>query len=388
MAAKTKTDTADKKPKAEKKPPHPLPSFFSYERSLTPTSGYFFGVNAAGEEIPVRVEEETLTGSMSAYSNGLTNEFASLPETEDKKKDPGQANVKRTDTARVPAGCDRLRVRFSVTVHAKSLTAQSSSDAVFRAKVDDFAKTFAELGGYRDLAARYLWTIASGRVLWRNTASLEDPIAVVKVGDASFKFDCHAIDEENFPGIDGLKEMDGQDVSALIDVIADALSVKSRRVTRLWVEVTGKLPEGHDIYPSQDFVEKETRKDSKEKARTLASEWVVRDGVKCRQAIFHPQKIGNALRTIDEWHGVDGIGPIAVEPFGFVKHMQAALRLPKGRTGMSLYEMLRDNETILADMKANGISDRARFLAACLVRGGVYSGPGAEKEKPKTEEAA
>ena len=97
---------------------------------------------------------------------------------------------------------------------------------------------------------------------------------------------------------------------------------------------------------------------------------------------MHSQKIGNALRTIDTWYpGCDdftnGIGPIAIEPYGAVTNLGKAFRNPRDKAD---FYTLFDNFAFggkLAD------KNQEHYVMAVLVRGGVFGQSGKEGKEGK-----
>ncbi len=79
------------------------------------------------------------------------------------------------------------------------------------------------------------------------------------------------------------------------------------------------------------------------------------------------QKIGNAIRTIDNWYSdAAETGPIAVEPYGAVTTQGKAYRQPKAKT--DFYSLL-DNWMIKNDVPP---SEQQHYVMAVLIRGGVF----------------
>jgi CRISPR-associated protein Csy3 len=77
--------------------------------------------------------------------------------------------------------------------------------------------------------------------------------------------------------------------------------------------------------------------------------------------------VGNALRTIDTWYeDEEGLGPIAVEPYGSVTSQGKAYRQPKKK--MDFYSLL-DN-WVLRDQPPS--DQQKHFVMAILIRGGVF----------------
>ena len=96
----------------------------------------------------------------------------------------------------------------------------------------------------------------------------------------------------------------------------------------LLLEVTAfaKVGEGQHIFPSQEFVDKPPKG---QKSKYLYQ-------IKTNQGMcagIHSEKIGNAIRTIDDWYTVENSdsikAPIAVEPYGSVPNRGQAYRISK-----------------------------------------------------------
>ena len=84
---------------------------------------------------------------------------------------------------------------------------------------------------------------------------------------------------------------------------------------------------------------------------------------------IHSEKIGNAIRTIDNWYTIENIesvkAPIAVEPYGSVPNRGQAYRISKTDFYTLLINWL-ENEDISEDDQ--------HFVVANLIRGGVFGG--------------
>ncbi len=149
------------------------------------------------------------------------------------------------------------------------------------------------------------------------------------------------------PGLEALSRAIAEGLGgngyALLDVVAFA-----------------RVGAGQEVYPSQELIlDKGDKKGGKSKTLYTVGE----------VAGIHSQKIGNALRTIDTWYPDDegnGLGPIAVEPYGSVTSQGKAYRQPKHKA--DFYSLL-DN-WVLHD-KAPALDDQ-HFVIATLVRGGVF----------------
>jgi len=80
---------------------------------------------------------------------------------------------------------------------------------------------------------------------------------------------------------------------------------------------------------------------------------------------MHSQKVGNAIRTIDDWYSEEAERPIAVEAYGAVTNLGTAYRKP----------VLKNDFYTLFDRFALGESlaeNEEHYVMAMLVRGGVF----------------
>jgi CRISPR-associated protein Csy3 len=359
-----------------------IPKFLNYNRSISVSTGYFHGRRADGTLVPVEVTQTTKRGSTSSMSNGLTNAFEPIPASEEDQKDIRQSNVMTVDEAFLPGDCRTLVITYGFTVLPKALAPSACGSIGFRSAMGRFAEVFSQKGGFRDLAGRYLWNVANGRTIWRNDA-LENLRAEITCRGVTVVFDCHDIAIDAYPGEDAMPE----GFSKLVDMFGEALGTKSRRPTIFSVELSGDTNPGTEVYPSQEFVREEMRdKSPHPNKRQLSYEWSRFGERNIRHATLHSQKIGNAIRTIDQWHDhVEEYGTTAVEPFGFVQSRMSAVRAPDTDAGKSFYEIVRDVDSLTARIEKGPIDDDARYVGAVLVRGGVFS---SGKTKPKTKNGA
>jgi CRISPR-associated protein Csy3 len=151
-----------------------------------------------------------------------------------------------------------------------------------------------------------------------------------------------------------------KDLAALADLVARGLGDKGHVLLR--VTAHARLGAAQEVYPSQELI---LDKGTGKKSKTLYHV----QGI----AGIHSQKLGNALRTIDDWHReVAEIGPIAVEPYGSVTTFGKACRKPADKE--DFYNLL--DAWILKD-KAPSL-EQQHFVMATLVRGGVFGDAGKE----------
>ncbi|MDW9478892.1 type I-F CRISPR-associated protein Csy3 [Sinorhizobium meliloti] len=362
-----------------KKEKQSLPSFLNFNRSISPSEGLIYGVrrqNAADGtqetvdvKIPVEVISRGVRGSISSYSNVYKGEKVESSENIAKQLDPKQANLQQVEVAYMPVGTERIAVEFSLVIQSNSLVPSGCNDTGFYDKVKALTDAYSQAGGYHHLAARYLWNVINGRTLWRNRFA-SDKKAKVECAGEVYHFN---VDNVNLNRFDASEMPEG--FETLAHKVGEALAGRTAPIF-LTVEISGYVPKGAEVYPSQEFLP-DAAKRSKDYGKVLSHVDVEFDGRKVRQATLHSQKIGNAIRVIDEWHGqIDEYGVTAIEAYGYVQSRNNAVRLPGDSA--DIYKMLKEieahTETVKSSADAACIPGDIHYMIAMLVRGGVFSG--------------
>ncbi|MDD1606539.1 MAG: type I-F CRISPR-associated protein Csy3, partial [Methylococcaceae bacterium] len=325
-----------------------LPTLLSFTRSIVPSNGVFYYVKD-GKQYPILITEQTVRGTISNYSNvySKTGEQDKADNIE-KKLNPENANIQTIDICYLPPDIDSYHLDFSVSFLNKSLSPDSCNDSEFAQKIEAITKTYAENNGYLCLAKTYLTNLINGRWLWRNRYASDKQITLTLTDNQEYVFAVK----------DYAPQLDSQQQKAFDDIaqkIADAFTGASEPF-RLNVSATGKIGNGQEVYPSQEFIEGK-------KGKFLAYNKIDQG----KQAMMHSQKIGNAIRTIDTWYpNYDG-QPLAIEPYGVMQQRAKAFRLPNTKT--DLYSYLQN----LADLqdslnKANEPDTKLHYVIACLIR--------------------
>jgi len=345
-----------------------LPSFLNYNRSISPSEGLLYGVTSQGEYVPVEVIKRGIRGAISSYSNVYKGEKAESSENIAKQLDPKNANLQQIEVAFLPHTAERLALQFSVVVQNNSVAPSGCNDPEFYNKLTTLTSRYAEIGGYEFLGERYAWNLINGRTLWRNRFATEKQVKIELSTGEKFTFNVDNMRLDKFE-----REAMPQDFEVVAARIGAALAGGDPLF--LSVEVSGKMPAGAEVFPSQEFLPE--AKTSKDKGKVLSSIDV--NGV--RQATMHSQKIGNAIRVIDEWHGqMDEYGTTAVEAFGYVQSRTDAVRVPD--KSKDIYVLLKEIDSVIETLngadKASSIDGDVHYMIAMLVRGGVFSG---EKKK-------
>lgn len=351
-----------------KKVKQSLPSFLNFNRSISPSEGLMYGVKG-DTRIPVEVLTRGVRGSISNYSGVYKNEKVESSENIAKQLDPKNANLQQIQVAFLPVGADRISVDFSLVVQANSLVPTGCNDAEFYDKIKALTTAYADLGGYDHLAARYLWNVINGRTLWRNRFASEKK-ATLEINGEVHEFNVDNIDLNVFK----MSEMPAG-FEAIAAKVGAALAGRSGPLF-INVEISGYMPKGAEVYPSQEFLP-DSFKRSKQDGKVLSKIGITYEGRAIEQATLHSQKIGNAIRVIDEWHGqVDEYGVTAIEAYGYVQSRNNAVRLPGDAP--DIYKMFMELDERIEEVKAakdiDAIKGDVHYMVAMLIRGGVFSG--------------
>lgn len=351
-----------------------LPSFLNFNRSISPSEGLMFGISAETKaETPVEVISRGIRGTISNYSNIYKKDKAESAENIDKQlKDPKNANLQEIQVAYLPLGADRLAVRFSLVVQANSLAPSGCNSADFYGVFAKAAARYAEIGGYEFLAERYIWNLINGRTLWRNRFS-RNKVAKITLGEGQeFVFNTDNMRLDRFE-----RTAMPEGFDKLVAEFGGALSGK-RDPLFIEVEVSGEMPSGAEVFPSQEFLPE--AKQSKDAGKVLSAVEIEHEGRRIRQGTMHSQKIGNALRWIDEWHGqTDEFGATPIEVYGYIQSRTDALRVPSRKdSAPDLFAMLKDLEAVSVKLdaakSAAELDGNIHYMMAVIIRGGVFSG--------------
>lgn len=354
-----------------------LPSFLNFNRSISPSEGLMFGISSDSDvSTPVEVVSRGIRGTISNYANIYKKDKAESAANIDKQlKDPKNANLQEVQVAFLPLEATRLALRFSLVVQANSLAPSGCNAADFYDEFTKAAARYAELGGYEYLAERYVWNVINGRVLWRNRFS-QNKIAKISIGtNEEFVFNTDNMRLDRYE-----RDAMPENFDKLVAEVGGALSGK-RGPLFVTVEVSGEMPAGAEVYPSQEFLPE--AKQAKDSGKVLSAIEIEHNGRRLRQGTMHSQKIGNAIRCIDEWHGqTDEFGATAIEVYGYIQSRTDALRVPTRPDGTKgapdLFVMLKDLEAVNAKLEAaksaSEIDGNIHYMMAVIIRGGVFSG--------------
>lgn len=301
----------------------------------------------------VKVEEIRARGTISnRMDEKILNDETKLEQKiEEETKKP---NPLLYDKASLPFDNDTLKVSFTLRVLGNIGKPTACNISKYEEKLVGIVTTYIETYGFKELAKRYAQNIANGRFLWRNRISAESVEIRVKVNEEILIFDAYERGMKSFT-------TSNESLEKLADVIEAGLSdTTEEKFVFIEVDAFAKMGKGQQIYPSQKM-NMETKKGEKSKFLFKLNE-----GKTNETAGMHSQKIGNALRTIDDWHSQsDRVGAIAIEPYGSVTSRGVAYR-----TGNDNFYKLLDNW--MKKDKAPS-EEEQHYLMAVLIRGGVFS---------------
>lgn len=334
-------------------------SVLAFERKLDPSDALFFsGRWEKRSDIldwpAVQVREKSVRGTI---SNRLKTKDSDPAKLDAAIQNP---NLQTVDVATLPSNADTLKVCFTLRVLGGAGIPSACNSSEYRAKLMTAVRGYADKVGFDVLAQRYATNLANGRFLWRNRIGAEEIEVVVsqwQQGQSADRwfFNAFKVGLNDFETIDDSQR---EDIQALGSLISTGLA--GEKYLLLQVTAFVRIGDGQEVFPSQELI---LDKESKERAAKSKTLYTV-GGI----AGIHSQKIGNAIRTIDTWYpnyNAEGLGPIAVEPYGSVTTLGHACRQPKDK--MDFYSLL-DNWLI----KDKDPKEQQHYVMATLIRGGVF----------------
>lgn len=333
-----------------------IASVLAFEKKLVPSDGFFYGTTWKQRKetaTALTLKEKSVRGTI---SNRLKKNLQSDPAKLDAEVE--KPNLQTVDNCALKSEQDTLKMQFSLKILPGVETPSACNNSEFQNSYTAAAKQYIESEGFTELARRYATNIANARFLWRNRIGAEKIEVEIKdhQNNTWTIEDALAISTRNF-------ENENDTIDALALKIADALSGKSRF---LLLEITAYALVGkaQEVYPSEELV---MDKGKGKKSKILYAV----DGI----AGMHSQKIGNALRTIDDWYpGFDeaNAGPIAIEVYGAVTNLGKAYRTPKDKADFyTLFDNWARGETLPQ-------KEDEHYVMATLIRGGVFGESGKE----------
>lgn len=331
-------------------------SVLAFERKLDPSDALFsagsWSERENGRVWPaIGVREKSVRGTISNRLKASEQDPAKLDASIQ------SPNLQTVDVSALPNEADSLKVSFTLRVLGGAGVPSACNNTAYQKKLADVVRQYVDGHGFKEVARRYAHNLANGRFLWRNRIGAEQVeihVRLVKEGEDSKQWIFDAL-SFSMRGFDE-PEQAAQSIKELAEVIEGGLA--GLKHVLLDVSAFVRLGNGQEVYPSQELILNKSDKKG-QKSKTL---YTVGD-----VAGMHSQKIGNALRTIDDWHpDASELGPIAVEPYGSVTSLGRACRQPKQK--IDFYSLL-DN-WVLKDQAPD--ESQQHYVMAILIRGGVF----------------
>lgn len=337
------------------------PAVLAFERKLECSDAVFYQTDSRQEDAavtPVTIREKTIRGTAS-HRNGKAS-----------KTDPAKldmkienANIQTIDTATLDPDNDTLIVRFTLKIlpfdGRPNFCSGPNPDngPAYQHKLQELVSQHLN-DSLQELAKRYAANLANARWLWRNRLNAQH-ISI----SISHNQDSVSIDNAKDLPLNCFNDTNGHPaVQTVAAWIQQGLSGQAPLL--LNIEAALLMGNSQEVFPSQEFIHKD-KKDKKpgQKEKVLYSI--------NQTAGMHSQKIGNAIRTVDNWYP-DAQFPIAAEPYGAVTTLGTAFRSHKKH---NFYTLL-DNWLLKDELPA---PEQRHYLTAVLIRGGVFSKEKSEK---------
>jgi CRISPR-associated protein Csy3 len=323
-----------------------LPSLLSFERKLEPSDALMFAGNwseftkyneteQSKEDRwqPIRITKRLNRSTQSAHG------------TKDDDKSKPNPVASDNDDANLPHDKDTLKVSFTLRIIGGVGIPYACNNPDFERLITQKIKAFREESNdLSTLAFRYAYNIANGRFLWRNRVCAEQIVIKVNFKGLGKPLSFNAYD---YSLNDFSKNKDCENLQTLSNKIKEGFGDNNNFVL-LEINAYVRLGYGQHVFPSQEM-------NMGEKKKVL---FRLED-----TAAIHNVKIGNALRTVDDWYE-NAQFPIAAEPFGAVTQRGEAHRKSK----IDLYTLMLDwlNKDAIEENQKN-------YVVANLIRGGVFS---------------
>ncbi len=351
----------------------PLVAMLSYARSITPSRGLLYACsNLEGSEAePLIVEKRGLRGTKSFDIWAKVERAKKAADEGDKNnrlEDALQPNPQCVEGTYLPENKPYLMNRFQVKYLCKTDRPHMCSDVRIMKSLMDLVSGFGRIGGFSLLARCYVAPLVTGLWMFRNNDEAMTKHITI----------CNTTTGKRYvftPGynqftLESLPENQQAMAVELAELIEQALTQKLG-VLRLEVTAIYEMGAGMPVYPSQEM-DVGDKKDT-ERSRKL---YQVKANGTDHQAGFHDVKLGNALRTIDIWHGHDVFGPTPIEPLGVVSTHMVSLRLDERRDFFSLlkkhlFSWIEQLKTARSLDDVDSPDDLC-FVMAVLVRGGAF----------------
>lgn len=356
-------------------------AMLSYKRSISQGRALMYAVSSleGSDPSPVLVDQVGVRGTNAFnFWEKMASDKKNNAPVQKGIEDASSPNPQRIEVAILPEAKPFLKVCFEAKYSAQSSKPYMSNVRETEVILRDMIKNYGRIGGFKLLSEKYVVPLVTGLWMWRNNdEALSKQIKItVKHGGEGMDGVVYQFN----PGysafsLDALSYEDKSKALELAGLLASAL-IGDIPLLALHVEAVYEIGGGCAVFPSQEMIiidDSKVRPEDKV-SRTL---YKVSHGGINNHAAIHEQKIGNALRCIDDMHGDDHFGVQSIEPLGVVSTHLSSTRLPTKRDFYSLFgsklkfwsEELKVAESV-EDIKTD-VQDLHYFVAV-FVRGGAF----------------
>ncbi len=311
-----------------------LPTMLAFERKLENSDALMFSGNWDDKD-------NTEKWQPIAIIPRLNRSTQSAQGIADAKKIMPNPVAASNDDANLPLEHNTLKTSFTLRIIGNLGLPFACNSPDFETAITAKVDMFKDTNMIDELAKRYAYNIANGRFLWRNRVGAEDITVIAKISNnAVLTFNAYDYSLNNFEQTDDK-----------IEKLADAIKKGLGNDTFVLITVNAfvKLGNGQHVFPSQEM-------NMGEKRKVL---FKIKD-----QAAMHNVKVGNALRTVDNWYSDEAQFPIAAEPYGAVTQRGQAYRKSKNDLYTLMVAWVNDEELS---------PEQQAYVVSNLIRGGVYS---------------
>lgn len=373
-----------------------IPSVFAFRRSIDVSEGLMYSKMPDGSLEPIIVQTSRRRGAIGTFQSGYNPKTGDVKTDAEKEIQETSSNesalITKYEHAQLDPKSDTLVVKYYVSFSSQNrkpyMCNEGSAVKSFEKSLVNFATECTTESIIEELTKSYLWRIFNCSPIWRNAMGINKRVSVKiqgkdqegyleilsdNIDDSVFENkDYEDKGYETWAKLEGLSAVSDKNTMSLTQLKNSVISGLTEGYTVLEVTTEVTLFPGSEVWPSQEI---DPDKDTREKdklSRKLSKTSI--PGSDEKQATLHSQKIGNAIRTIDSWHGNTDFGCIPVEIYGWTQKDGVNLRVNKGNDGFYL----------LAKQYNEGITERKDrlYLMALLIRGGVFGGAGKDKKDP------
>lgn len=331
-----------------------LPTVLAFERKLECSDAFFNQANSnnLAQQIPVLVREKSVRGTI---SNALKTDGKSDEMKLD--RDIKNPNPQTVETATLDADRDTLIVTWTLKILPfEGKPCMCNEKEYYQVLINTISGSLND--SIPELAHRYACNIANARWLWRNRVNAES----IKITVENQNEKVEIANAKQIP----LNEFnENAEIKRITKWIQQGFM--GEQYTLLTITAEAKMGMGQEVFPSEELVlDKSNSKGGKSKV-------LYKNGQ--GKAGLHSQKIGNAIRTIDNWYP-EAVFPIAAEPYGVVTTMAMVFRHPT--------ETKQDFYTLFNNWIVNNIEpelSQKHYILAVLIRGGLFGASDKKNQK-------